>query len=134
MSERTWEFWIDVGGTFTDCFARSPQGTVLRHKLLSSGVTKGVIAAGSSATAVLDPARRSDPPQFWIGATITLPDPNGQSIATATVAEFDSRSGKLTLESPLKTNPIVGCAYELSTGEPAPVLAVRYLLGLAPNE
>lgn len=28
-----WQFWIDVGGTFTDCIARRPDGTLLRHKL-----------------------------------------------------------------------------------------------------
>ncbi|MEX2139792.1 MAG: hydantoinase/oxoprolinase family protein, partial [Pirellulales bacterium] len=31
-----WHFWIDVGGTFTDCIARRPDGTLVRHKLLSS--------------------------------------------------------------------------------------------------
>jgi 5-oxoprolinase (ATP-hydrolysing) len=31
-----WNFWIDVGGTFTDCIARRPDGTLVRHKLLSS--------------------------------------------------------------------------------------------------
>ncbi len=41
-----WEFWIDVGGTFTDCLARAPDGRVLTRKVLSSGVTKGTIAGG----------------------------------------------------------------------------------------
>ena len=43
MTAEPWEFWIDVGGTFTDCFGRRPDGTLLRHKLLSSGVTKGIV-------------------------------------------------------------------------------------------
>ncbi|MBN2110084.1 MAG: hydantoinase B/oxoprolinase family protein, partial [Methanosarcinaceae archaeon] len=30
-----WEFWIDRGGTFTDIVARSPEGKLLTHKLLS---------------------------------------------------------------------------------------------------
>ncbi len=30
-----WDFWIDRGGTFTDIVARSPDGRVLTHKLLS---------------------------------------------------------------------------------------------------
>ncbi|MDR3502155.1 MAG: hydantoinase B/oxoprolinase family protein [Legionella sp.] len=30
-----WEFWIDRGGTFTDIVARTPQGQILSHKLLS---------------------------------------------------------------------------------------------------
>ena len=50
-----WEFWIDVGGTFTDCIARRPDGSLARHKLLSSGVTKGLVGAVSTADAVVDP-------------------------------------------------------------------------------
>lgn len=30
-----WTFWIDVGGTFTDCFGRSPDGTHHHTKVLS---------------------------------------------------------------------------------------------------
>jgi 5-oxoprolinase (ATP-hydrolysing) len=30
-----WQFWIDRGGTFTDVVARTPDGAVLTHKLLS---------------------------------------------------------------------------------------------------
>ncbi|MFO1364817.1 MAG: hydantoinase B/oxoprolinase family protein [Burkholderiales bacterium] len=30
-----WEFWIDRGGTFTDVVARTPQGALVTHKLLS---------------------------------------------------------------------------------------------------
>ncbi|HEY7300958.1 MAG TPA: hydantoinase B/oxoprolinase family protein [Xanthobacteraceae bacterium] len=30
-----WEFWIDRGGTFTDVIARTPQGKLVAHKLLS---------------------------------------------------------------------------------------------------
>ena len=31
-----WEFWIDRGGTFTDVVARTPDGTLAMHKLLST--------------------------------------------------------------------------------------------------
>lgn len=30
-----WQFWIDRGGTFTDVVAKSPQGKIITHKLLS---------------------------------------------------------------------------------------------------
>ncbi|MGE5337993.1 MAG: hydantoinase B/oxoprolinase family protein [Gemmatimonadota bacterium] len=30
-----WQFWIDRGGTFTDIVARSPDGSLVTHKLLS---------------------------------------------------------------------------------------------------
>jgi 5-oxoprolinase (ATP-hydrolysing) len=32
---RTWQFWIDRGGTFTDIVARRPDGVLVTHKLLS---------------------------------------------------------------------------------------------------
>ena len=31
-----WEFWVDQGGTFTACIARSPSGDLRTAKLLSS--------------------------------------------------------------------------------------------------
>src|SRR5579863_1239140 len=30
-----WEFWVDRGGTFTDIVARTPNGALVAHKLLS---------------------------------------------------------------------------------------------------
>ncbi len=35
MNSNRWQFWIDRGGTFTDIVARSPDGGLLTHKLLS---------------------------------------------------------------------------------------------------
>jgi len=30
-----WDFWVDRGGTFTDIVARTPDGELKAHKLLS---------------------------------------------------------------------------------------------------
>ena len=35
QSPRSWEFWIDRGGTFTDVIGRRPDGKLVTHKLLS---------------------------------------------------------------------------------------------------
>ena len=35
LNDRKWDFWIDRGGTFTDIVARSPDGALHTHKLLS---------------------------------------------------------------------------------------------------
>ncbi len=35
VSSRGWQFWIDRGGTFTDVVARTPDGELTCHKLLS---------------------------------------------------------------------------------------------------
>ena len=34
-NQEKWQFWVDRGGTFTDIVARSPQGEIVTHKLLS---------------------------------------------------------------------------------------------------
>jgi len=70
---------------------------LLRHKLLSSGVTKGVAVDGSGPTQIVDPARRVDPLGFRTGYTLRLLDHDGQ-----TVAEFDRKTGTLRLTNPPK--------------------------------
>ena len=35
MSNTSWQFWIDRGGTFTDVIARAPDGRLQIRKLLS---------------------------------------------------------------------------------------------------
>jgi 5-oxoprolinase (ATP-hydrolysing) len=130
MQRDAWEFWIDVGGTFTDCFARLPDGALRRHKLLSSGVTKGGAATGSTPARVADAARREDPDGFWVGYAFRLLDAAGKVISESRVSAFDAASGALALAPPLLVAPTAGQAYELDGGEEAPVLAIRYLLGL----
>ena len=129
MDSRPWEFWIDVGGTFTDCFARRPDGALVRHKLLSSGVTKGAAATGSTSLAIVDPARL-EPWDFWRGYGLRLMDGAGQPVGERRVIASDPDTGTLQLESPLPHGVSAGQVYELLSGEEAPVLAIRRLLGL----
>lgn len=124
-----WEFWIDVGGTFTDCIGRRPDGTLVRHKLLSSGVTPGTAAAGSDARRILDPARRCDPPHFWEGFQLRLLDAASHVIAAAPVAHFQSADDGLHLATPLDLAPQPGQRYELYCTLEAPVIGIRWLLG-----
>ena len=84
-----WEFWIDVGGTFTDCFALAPDGNLRRWKLLSSGVVKGAVGAGSSINEIVDAARIGDPPNFWRGGNFRLLRPQGNIQHESIIAEFD---------------------------------------------
>ena len=134
MPDDRWEFWIDVGGTFTDCIARRPDGALVRHKLLSSAVTKGQVGDHSSCRQILDPARSGDPMKFWNGYQLRLLDAAGALIAESNVKSFDAASGGLELDAPLAINPSPGQAYELAGGEESPVLAIRYLLGLRLDE
>jgi 5-oxoprolinase (ATP-hydrolysing) len=128
MSQRPWEFWIDVGGTFTDCFARRPDGLLLRHKLLSSGVTKGTVAANSTSSQIVDPQRAVDPAGFWSDYSLRLLGPGGETVGESRVATF--AGGKMVLATPLNARSQEGQIYELLSDEEAPVVAIRYLVGL----
>ncbi|MFH1268381.1 MAG: hydantoinase/oxoprolinase N-terminal domain-containing protein, partial [Planctomycetota bacterium] len=129
----TWQFWIDVGGTFTDCIGRSTDGRLIRHKLLSSGVTKGSVGQGSDRTRIADPARHADPEAFWTGYRLRLLDSSGSAVAESTVAGFDSSDHSdavLRLADPLSVDPTEGQPYELASGEEAPIVGIRHMLGL----
>ena len=116
MTAEPWEFWIDVGGTFTDCFGRRPDGTLLRHKLLSSGVTKGIVAGGSTRQVIVDPARAVDPADFWRHWRLELLDAQGRSIgALGRRRVRRSRRAVCGSARRWRSNPPPGSRYELSS-------------------
>lgn len=127
---KPWEFWIDVGGTFTDCIARTLAGEVISLKLLSSGATKGQISCRPSSRQFVDPGRLDDPPEFWAGYRVRFLDAAGEVCGNATVEAFDHRTGTFTVDQPLPAEISKTANYELTSGEEAPVVAIRYLLGL----
>ena len=93
-------------------------------------MTKGTVAAGSSRRQIVDPAPLGRSGRFlarlstaaagssWPGAG---QQPRGRSI---------QRTGTLLLDSALAAAPAVGQPYELTSDEEAPLVAIRYLLGL----
>ncbi|MFQ5413330.1 MAG: hydantoinase B/oxoprolinase family protein [Phycisphaerae bacterium] len=145
MGTACWRFAIDVGGTFTDVVARRPDGGVVMHKLLSSGAVRGVAGAGTTTDRIQDAARVGDPDGHWVGYTLAVVDGAGGVIAESEVVGFDGRAGMLrlvpALAVPADPPPHqdaagtgvrfpVGCSYELRCAEPAPVVAIRYVMGV----
>jgi len=129
------EFWIDVGGTFTDCLMRSVDGRLSTYKVLSSGVTKGQISAIRSNCSFEDVSRRGNPDAFWCGYELRLLGADGTTIHSAQVKTFDSSTGIVTLDRPWAgTPPTAGQWYELTAGEEAPILALRTALRLRRDE
>lgn len=125
-----WEFWIDVGGTFTDAFGRSPAGQLVHYKVLSSGIVKGATGQASTHQQIVDPARCRDPQQFWQGFRLRLLDAAGAVQCERLVADFDNRTGRLLLAEPLPADPSFAQRYELCADIEAPLVAIRYLLEL----
>lgn len=123
---KSWQIWIDTGGTFTDCIAIDPEGDRKKVKVLSSSSLRGkIITSGSS-----EPASTFRIEQEW-----KMPDDfiNGFQFkllelesggAIAEVAGFNSTNSTLTLDRPLKLtgdNP----SFEVQSDEEAPILAAR---------
>ncbi|MHC4877378.1 MAG: hydantoinase B/oxoprolinase family protein [Planctomycetota bacterium] len=125
-----WEFWIDVGGTFTDCIARSPENQLLTAKVLSSGITKGQVGEIVGTDRLIDETRSGDTDGFWDGYRIRFLDADGQTVHQGTVRSFSGGRSTLQIEQPLLARVESGMAYELDASEEAPILAIRKLLGL----
>ena len=134
--ETSWQFWIDVGGTFTDCIGVDPQGQRHFAKVLSSGQVHGLLERRSE-----DPPNGMDAsgcgsfwasrelsgfaPNFWEGKTICLPEPSGQERSLQIVSSDEE--GQLVFAA---TPPVERSRFTLPTGIPAPLFAIRRILGL----
>ncbi|MBS0267214.1 MAG: hydantoinase, partial [Planctomycetes bacterium] len=127
---KLWEFWIDVGGTFTDCIARDPADRLLECKVLSSAVTRRRVAEVLSPRQFREESRERDPAQFWVGYTIRLLDARGQSGFETRITAFDRTTGQFETETPLPPFVQPGTNFELTAGEESPLLAIRTILGL----
>src|SRR5262245_47882804 len=127
----TWQFWLDVGGTFTDCLARQPDGTLLRRKVLSSAVVKGIVEESSTRECIVDSRQESLADNFWAGYRFRLLDKMGRVVAETTVGFSNSALG---LKTPLPCKPEIGQSYELESPEEAPLLAIRLFFKLLLDE
>jgi 5-oxoprolinase (ATP-hydrolysing) len=101
---------------------------------LSSGCGKGTVAGTAPGSVLLDPARAGEPANFWAGCALRAFDAEGRVVGECRVlADSPDQAinpGRLTLDSDLPSHWPVGTPYELDGGEPAPVLAIRTILGL----
>lgn len=129
MSTVRWQFWIDVGGTFTDCIARRPDGRLVRTKLLSSGVMKGCVCPGSTRERIVL-QDRDEPDGFWVGYQLRLLSDDGSVAARSNVASYSHKDQSLQLDTALASIPRTGQLFELASVELAPIVAIRMVLGL----
>src|SRR5829696_2005802 len=84
-----WQFWIDRGGTFTDIVARTPDGSLTTHKLLSQNPDRYRDAAIAGIKHVLGLLLDAPIPPGLVGAVKM-----GTTVATNALLE---RLGERTL-------------------------------------
>ncbi len=123
----SWQIWIDTGGTFTDCLALDPHGTLRRAKVLSSSALRAVVADVESA----DTLRIGEE---W-GAAAGVVDGLemrvlGSDAASARIASYDPVSGRIRLERGME-GIRAGASIEIRSPEEAPILAARLVTGTA---
>jgi 5-oxoprolinase (ATP-hydrolysing) len=113
--------WVDTGGTFTDCIAFAPDGSLRRAKVLSNSALRGVIVGQEGAQALRVQQQWDAPPNFIRGLSLTLLDGSDR---TATVAGFNPVDGHIQLAESLP-DVVRGTAFEVAFPEEPPVVAAR---------
>ena len=99
----SWEFWIDVGGTFTDCIGRAPDNSIHSVKILSSGIIKGTINKSNDQNIIIDKSKIGNTSEFYKDFRFNLLCKNGKLIENNYIKDFDSEQGMFTLRSPFQT-------------------------------
>ncbi len=84
-----WQFWVDRGGTFTDIVAKTPEGALRTHKLLSENPEVYPDAAVHGIRELLGLGANDEIPAGQIGAVKM-----GTTVATNALLE---RKGERTL-------------------------------------
>ena len=103
---------IDTGGTFTDCHALAPDGSIHRAKVLSSGHLRTAVVEvlGPERVRIADDWASSD--AFLVGFANT---------AGQLVTAWDARERILEFDRPFPRPPRPGELLDLTTGEEVPL-------------
>ena len=99
----SWQFFIDVGGTFTDVVARTPVGKLITHKLLSTGAIRGAGRVAPDGRGIIDP-NRTQPGDFWKGYTLQVLGGEGERDQGSGIRGQDPDRGRRT-PSPFFSDP-----------------------------
>lgn len=153
LAKDHWQYWMDAGGTFTDCIAIPPKSiqppasglsdapvTILRRKVLSSAVVKGRVSQVLNASCLLMEQSDEYPENFWRGYQARLLRPDGSLMHSARIEASQQEAGhvRIKLAEPIgslgELDLASGMAMELVSPEEAPLLAIRLFQGLTLSE
>ncbi len=116
---------IDTGGTFTDCIATTPEGAILRRKVLSSSALRAKIIRKISPTEVEVSSNWGISRDILEGYHFQLLETNHPNV---TIKHFYPRECRMILEPGLPEVPgKTELLFEISAHEEAPVLCARLI-------
>lgn len=120
MAVTPWQLWIDTGGTFTDCLARSPKGDWARIKVLSSSSLRGTVLAVAGERDVEVAFPLEVPADFFVGLRVRR---LGEQTESQVIGQQLSPL-RLSLQEALPGWQ-AGDSLEFLSEEEAPILAAR---------
>jgi 5-oxoprolinase (ATP-hydrolysing) len=124
-TRRAWKIWIDTGGTFTDCVAVDPRGTIHRCKVLSNGSLRDRVEGVDDDGGIRLRDAASLPPGLLTGFRLAVL--GGGDLGE--VVAHDVVTGRIRLTGDAVSGLAEGLAVELLSGEEAPLLAARLITG-----
>ena len=120
-----WSFYVDTGGTFTDCLGCSPDGKWFRAKVLSRGSLSAEAVEQTPDRRLKISKTDNWPEDFPVGFTIKIA---GEENFSTRINRWDPSSQELILEDSLPAGVDLPIAIELESGWEAPVLGMRLIL------
>ena len=120
-----WDFFIDTGGTFTDCLGRELGGKEVREKVLSRGSLTGKVEEQLSDYEIKLGDDSDWPNDFPTGFTVLITSIEDISLK---VESWDVKSKTLRFSERLRKVKITGKTIELFSGWEAPILGMRLIL------
>jgi 5-oxoprolinase (ATP-hydrolysing) len=120
--EKVWHVWVDTGGTFTDCIALAPDGTMRRAKILSSSAIRGVVRSVNRPDQLEAAVAYELPDGFFDGAMLRFLSDVNRKYPILSYSKSDST---IKLSESLPKNVQSDGAFEILCSEEAPVLAAR---------
>ncbi len=118
------QFFIDQGGTFTDCVVRDHTGSIQTMKIPSSGRIPGKVIARVSGSGITVPGLCGTTPGFLRGYFIRFYPENTQP-KQFTISHSMPESDIITFDGVLPDSVQAGCRFHLFSEESAPVMLIR---------
>lgn len=125
-----WSFWIDTGGTFTDCLAQSPEGVLSRRKVLSSSALRGTVGACDRPRKVVLKLPFETEADFFVGYRLRAES----SAFESAIVGWNAERCEATLEDDCVGELGEDWVVSLQSPEEPPTLAMRLALGLRLDE
>ncbi len=121
MKEETTQLLIDTGGTFTDCIAQSPNGSIKKLKVLSSSNLRGKLIEKITNQEFKSSTNWGVRTNIFSQYRIRFLNTN----ITSTIESFNPQNNLFKLKEDSLTKIDINEEFEITAQEEAPVLAAR---------